>query len=117
MAASKFELDNLNVIIDRNNFQQTGSNKDIMDLGDLKAKWSSFNWSTAEVNGHNISELFNYFQNTKSTDKPKLLVANTIKGKGFSFSENNNTWHHNVLSKTMHAICRLFFEHYYLLYI
>jgi len=73
-----------------------------MDLGDLKAKWSSFNWHTTELNGHNIFEIYNYFENSKNINKPKLLVANTIKGKGFSFSEDNNTWHHNVLSKTMY---------------
>ena len=102
MAAPNLKLDNLNVIIDKNNYQQTGSNKDIMDLGDLKAKWSSFNWNTDELDGHNVSELYNYFQNAKIINKPKLLIANTIKGKGFSFSENNNTWHHNVLSKAMY---------------
>jgi len=102
MAAPNLKLDNLNVIIDRNGHQQTGLNKDIMDLGDLKAKWSSFNWHTTELNGHNIFEIYNYFENSKNINKPKLLVANTIKGKGFSFSEDNNTWHHNVLSKTMY---------------
>ena len=59
MAAPNFNLDNLYVIVDKNNFQQTGSNKDIMNVDNLKDKWKSFGWDTAEINGHNIQELFN----------------------------------------------------------
>ena len=99
MSANKFELDNLNVIVDRNNFQQTGSSKDILDLGNLKSKWSSFNWEVNEIDGHNLEELVNYFKSSISNKKPKVLIANTIKGKGFSFAENNNEWHHKIMSK------------------
>ena len=62
MAAPNFKLDNLYVIIDKNNFQQTGSNKEIMNVENLKDKWSSFGWYTAEVDGHNIKDLHNFFQ-------------------------------------------------------
>ena len=103
MAAPNFKLNNLYVIIDKNNFQQTGSNKEIMNVENLKDKWSSFGWHTTELDGHNIQDLQNFFKESKNIDKPKAIIANTVKGKGFSFSENNNTWHHNVLSKTMHA--------------
>ncbi len=101
MAAPNFNLGNLNLIIDRNNFQQTGENKTIMDLGNLKNKVESFGWNTTEVDGHNINELYNYFKKINN-NKPNALIANTIKGKGFSFSENNNTWHHSVLSKELY---------------
>ena len=101
MAAPNFNLDNLNLIIDKNNFQQTGDNKTIMDLGNLKNKVESFGWNTTEIDGHNISELYNYFKKINN-NKPNALIANTIKGKGFSFSENNNTWHHSVLSKELY---------------
>ena len=101
MAAPNFNLGNLNLIIDRNNFQQTGENKTIMDLGNLKNKVESFGWNTTEIDGHNISELYNYFKKINN-NKPNALIANTIKGKGFSFSENNNTWHHSVLSKELY---------------
>ena len=101
MAAPNFNLGNLNLIIDRNNFQQTGDNKTIMDLGNLKNKVESFGWNTTEIDGHNINELYNYFKKINN-NKPNALIANTIKGKGFSFSENNNTWHHSVLSKELY---------------
>ena len=102
MAASNFNLNNLYAIIDKNNFQQTGSNKDIMDTADLLKKWSSFGWDTVELNGHNLEELYNYFSEEKTSKKPKAIIANTIKGKGFSFSENNNEWHHAVLTKSLY---------------
>ena len=102
MAAPNFKLDNLYVIIDKNNFQQTGSNKEIMNVGNLKDKWSSFGWETTELNGHSIQELYSYFQESKKIIKPKAIVANTVKGKGFSFSENNNDWHHSVLTKNFY---------------
>ncbi len=102
MAAPNFKLDNLYVIIDKNNFQQTGSNKEIMNTESLKEKWQSFGWQTSEIDGHNIDELYDYFEKSKQIKKPKALIANTIKGKGFSFSENNNDWHHAVLTKSLY---------------
>jgi len=102
MAAPNFKLDNLYVIIDKNNFQQTGSNKEIMNVENLKDKWSSFGWDTVELNGHSIQELYNYFQESKKINKPKAIIANTIKGKGFTFSENNNDWHHTILTKNFY---------------
>jgi len=102
MAAPNYNLDNLYVIIDKNNFQQTGANKEIMNVDSLKDKWSSFGWHTTELDGHNIQELCNFFNKSEKIDKPKAIIANTIKGKGFSFSENNNDWHHSVLSKSFY---------------
>jgi len=102
MAAPNFKLNNLYAIIDKNNFQQTGSNKEIMNVENLKDKWNSFGWHTSELDGHNIHELYNFFTTSKKIDKPKAIIANTIKGKGFSFSENNNDWHHSILSKSFY---------------
>ena len=73
-----------------------------MNVDNLKDKWKSFGWDTAEINGHNIQELFNYFKDSDKIKKPKAIIANTIKGKGFSFSENNNDWHHSVLTKSFY---------------
>ena len=61
MAAPNFKLNNLYVIVDKNNFQQTGSNKDIMNVDNLKDKWSSFGWHTSEVDGHEIESLYKFF--------------------------------------------------------
>tara|TARA_B100000963_G_scaffold361722_1_gene398991 strand:+ start:17115 stop:17963 length:849 start_codon:yes stop_codon:yes gene_type:complete len=102
MSAPKFGLDNLNVIIDKNNFQQTGSNEEIMNLDNLSEKWKSFGWDVSELDGHNLKELKNYFDTDKNNKKPKVLIANTIKGKGFTFSENNNSWHHSVVTKSIY---------------
>ena len=99
MAAPHFNLDNLNVIIDKNNFQQTGSNNEIMKTESLKNKWSSFGWHTTEIDGHNIEDLYDYFEESNKIDKPKAIIANTIKGKGFSQFEHDNAWHHKVLTK------------------
>ena len=102
MAAPNFQLKNLCVIIDKNNFQQTGSNQEIMNVENLKDKWTSFGWNTVEVEGHNVQELYNCFKDDEKINKPKAIIANTIKGKGFSFSENNNDWHHSVLTKSFY---------------
>lgn len=99
MSGAHFKLDNLFAIVDRNNFQQTGKNDEIMSLKNLKEKWSSFGWNVLEINGHNISEILNALS-VKSDSKPTVLIANTVKGKGFSFSENDNNWHHAVLTKS-----------------
>ncbi len=100
MAAPNFKLDNLYVIVDKNNFQQTGTNKEIMNIENLAEKWRSFGWEVSEADGHSVIELYNFFE--KKSEKPKLLIANTIKGKGISFSENNNDWHHAVLTKNLY---------------
>ena len=102
MSAPFIKLDNLTVILDNNRFQQTGSNIEIMSLENIKDKWSSFGWHTTELDGHNIPDLCNFFKKSKKINKPKAIIANTIKGKGFSFSENNNDWHHSILTKNFY---------------
>tara|TARA_B100000965_G_C19543978_1_gene736915 strand:+ start:518 stop:1360 length:843 start_codon:yes stop_codon:yes gene_type:complete len=102
MAAPNYQLDNLYAIIDNNNFQQTGSNEKIMNLKNLRDKWKSFGWNTTELDGHDVSKLYNFFKDSNDIKKPKAIIAKTIKGKGFSFSENNNDWHHSVLSKSFY---------------
>ena len=100
ISAPNLNLDNLFVIIDKNNFQQTGTVKEIMNTDSLGNKWESFGWDVSEIDGHDINDIEKFFNNKSS--KPKLLVANTVKGKGISFSENNNDWHHAVLTKNLY---------------
>ena len=104
MLAPHLKLKNLTVIIDKNNLQQTGKNQDILNLGNLYEKWKSFNWNTIEINGHSIDELISAFKKDHQNQMPKAIIANTVKGKGFSFSENNNDWHHTVLTKKNYDI-------------
>ena len=100
MSAPKFNLKNLTVIIDNNKFQQTGSTDEIMRNDNLSLKFKSFGWEVFEIDGHNYDEIEKVLK--YETTSPKAIVANTIKGKGFSFSENNNNWHHSVLSKSIY---------------
>ena len=97
MSASHFNLGNLTAILDNNNLQQTGSNNEIMSTKSLDSKWSSFGWEVINIDGHNINQIYEAYK--FETKKPKLILAKTIKGKGFSFSENNNDWHHKILTK------------------
>ena len=73
-----------------------------MNLGNLESKLTSFGCETYSVNGHNIKELFDIFSIQNTSDKTKAIVANTIKGKGLSFAENNNKFHHTVLTKSLY---------------
>ncbi len=103
LAAPHFKLDNIVAILDRNNFQQTGSNSQIMSVGDLAAKWASFGWDVVEIDGHKIGEVYDALQK-QSPEKPIAIIAHTVKGKGFLFSENNNDWHHKILTQTQYEI-------------
>ena len=102
MAAPNFNLDNMIVIIDKNNFQQTGTNDEIMKNDYLKLKWENFGWNSYEIDGHDINKLLKVFRLKENNNKPKLVIANTIKGKGIDFTENDNKWHHTILTKSMY---------------
>ncbi len=100
MSAAHYQLDNLIAIIDRNRLQISGTTEEIMQLEDLAMRWESLGWNVQNANGHNMEELCNYFKAIPvEKGKPHLLIANTIKGKGVSFIENNYKWHHKVPSK------------------
>jgi transketolase len=100
MSAAHYKLDNVVAIIDRNQMQQTGFTEKIKALGDLSAKFSSFGWEAQEIDGHSIEELIAALDNTdKKNGKPKVIIANTAKGKGVSFMELNHKWHGMAPSK------------------
>ena len=90
-------LTNLTIIIDNNGIQATGFSRNIMDLGDLNEKWRSFGFHVIEVDGHNINQLIDSLQIT--VDKPKVIIANTVKGKGLSFAEDKGDWHYKMPSE------------------
>tara|TARA_Y100000310_G_C20688933_1_gene820946 strand:- start:3299 stop:4033 length:735 start_codon:yes stop_codon:yes gene_type:complete len=92
LLASHHKLDNLVVIIDNNKLQALQPIEDVLSLGDLKQKFESFGWFVSEVDGHNfqeISEALKKFQ----PEKPHIIIANTTKGKGVSYMENDPKWH------------------------
>ncbi len=98
MAAPHFKLGAVTAIIDRNKLQQTGGEGQIMTTGDLATKWAAFGWNVLEIDGHDIGQLYDALTQPRP-DQPTAVIARTIKGRGFSFMENNNDWHHNVLTK------------------
>ena len=102
MLDCQFKLDNLTIIVDRNNFQQTGSSNSILNLENLKNKFESFGCFVLDVDGHDLKKINNAFSVKNSTKKPKVIIANTIKGKGFKIFENNNIWHHSVITKSIY---------------
>ncbi len=94
MFAPNKGLNNLTVIVDHNSLQLDGPVKEINDLRDIAAKFSSFGWNTITADGHNIEDLLQAFSKARTcTDKPTVIVAKTIKGKGVSFMENNYLYH------------------------
>lgn len=96
-SAHHYKLDNLIAIIDRNGLCADGTVKDVMDIEPLKEKWVSFGWAVSEVDGHNIKELIGTFNSIPFViEKPTMVIANTIKGKGISFMENKYEWHNKV---------------------
>jgi transketolase len=102
MSASHFKLDNLTAIVDFNGLQSDGDSKKVLDSGDFVEKWKCFGWDVYEVDGHNVNEIYNAFNTTHVEDKPKAIIARTVKGKGVAFMENNNEWHHNRLTETLY---------------
>lgn len=94
MASAHFRLDNLVAIVDHNELQIDGWNRDVMNLEPLADKWKAFGWHTIEVNGHELSQLISAFDDAKRVKgKPTVIIAHTIKGKGVSFMENNVDFH------------------------
>lgn len=102
MSAPNYDLGNLTAIVDRNGLQLGGSTADVMDLGDLAAKLRAFEWDVYEVDGHDIPSLCKVLGNGTAQDRPRAVVMHTIKGKGFSFSENDNSWHHAVVTQNIY---------------
>jgi len=94
-SASRFKLDNLIGIIDKNKWQAYDRTNKIQNLSLLKSKWEAFGWSCKEVNGHSLKELINCFENIPfDIGKPSMIIADTIKGKGVREIEDKMEWHY-----------------------
>lgn len=102
MFANHYNLNNLVAIVDRNNLTVLNKTENIIKLEPFADKWRSFGWNVIIVDGHNIDRLcgkLKKIKNNNKNKKPTVLIANTIKGKGASFMENQIKWHHGVPSK------------------
>ncbi len=94
MFAGKYKLSQLIGFIDRNNIQIDGNTEDVMPLEDLRGKWESFGWHVQEVDGHNIESIIDAASMARAiTNKPSVIIAHTIPGKGVDFMEYDYHWH------------------------
>ena len=94
MFAGKNKLHNIIGIIDRNNIQIDGNTEDIMPLEDLKAKWEAFGWHVQEIDGHNVESIIDACSMARAiVEKPSMIIAHTIPGKGVPFMEYDYHWH------------------------
>lgn len=99
MFAKHNKLSNLTVIVDHNHLQADGFVEDVLDTTDMASKFRAFGFDTKEVDGHNVAELIEAY-NSKSSEMPNAIIAETVKGKGVSFMENKYNWHYTVLPES-----------------
>ena len=102
--SAHFKLDNLVVVVDENRFQAMGTTDEVMSLGRIAAKFESFGFEVAEVDGHDERALDAAFSRLSASrdGRPKAVVARTVKGKGVSFMENDNRWHYTRLDEALY---------------
>lgn len=94
MFAGKYKLSQLVAFVDRNNIQIDGTTEDVMPLEDLKGKWESFGWHVVEIDGHNVTSIIDATSQARAiTNRPTVIIAHTIPGKGVDFMEYNYKWH------------------------
>lgn len=100
MCAAHHKLDRLIAFVDCNKLQITGTVKEVMNVDPLDSKWQSFGWNVQAVNGHSFSEILKAIDNAKMhKGSPSVILADTVKGKGVSFMENELIWHRNTITK------------------
>jgi len=110
MSAAFYKLDNLVVILDFNHIQATGFVVDRFDTNPIAEKWKAFGWNVIEIDGHDVAEIVRAFDQADHTkDTPTMIIADTIKGKGIPFAENNVAYHNGSMSHEEYEIaCELF---------
>lgn len=98
MSAAHYKLSNLTIIIDKNRLQLDGTTDEVMSAGNVEEKMKAFGFDVYSIDGNNEDEVYKALM-SDNKDKPKCIVANTIKGKGVSFMENNVDWHGKAPNK------------------
>lgn len=103
MAAAYYKVDGLTAFIDWNKIQATGPVDDVFTIADLDQKWTAFGWQVFSVNGHDIDQIDGAIDEAlRVTGKPSLIILDTIKGKDFSFAENNAAYHNGILTREVY---------------
>lgn len=111
MSAAHFKLDNLIVIIDRNNLQVDGFTNEVMSQGSLEDKWKSFGWDVYDTDGHDVEKIYQTFMSAIHHQfKPIVIIAHTVKGKGVSFFENQYQWHFGILTDELYTKAKIELE-------
>lgn len=97
--SAKYGLDNLTVIVDLNGLQHDGKTSEIMPMPNMAERFRSFGWETLEIDGHDVKAIYCALAAPRKRGVPRAVIANTIKGKGVSFMENDVKWHHSQITE------------------
>jgi len=104
MAASHYRCDNICAMLDYNGYQIDGKVDDVMSLEPITDKWKAFGWHTIEIDGHDMAQILDAYQQAQCIkEKPSIIIAHTVKGKGVSFMENVVDFHGRAPSKEEEA--------------
>ena len=101
MSAAHLKLTNITAIVDANGLQSDGTTESVMKINQIENVWKSFGWEALKINGHDFTEIDNAFKTSQTISAPLVIIAETTKGKGVSFMENNNEWHHGRITRTL----------------
>jgi transketolase len=96
MMASAQKVSNLMVFVDYNKWQATGRSDEILGLAPLADKWKAFGWACMEVDGNSFEEIESAYNFMSNDDRPKAIIAHTVKGRGIPFMEDDNNWHYRI---------------------
>jgi transketolase len=103
MAAAAYKVDNLTGIVDLNHVQATGPTREILDIPDIARKWEAFGWDVQTIDGHDVRQILGALDCARRvTGRPAVIVAETVKGKGFSFAEHNAAFHNGILTDELY---------------
>ncbi len=103
MAAAAFKVDNLTGIVDLNHVQATGPTREILDIPDVARKWEAFGWNVQTINGHDVRQILDALDCARRVSgRPAVIIAETVKGKSFSFAEHNAAFHNGILTNELY---------------
>jgi transketolase len=96
MMASAQKVSNLTIFVDYNKWQATGRSDEVLGLAPLAEKWRAFGWACMEIDGNSFEEIESAYSCLVKDDRPKAIIAHTVKGKGIPFMEDDNNWHYRI---------------------
>ena len=107
MLSAAQKVNNFCVLVDFNKWQATDRSEDVMALNPLAEKWKAFGWDAIEIDGHDYAQILGALSQFPSkSGKPLAIIANTVKGKGVSFMEDDNNWHYRIPTAEEVVLCK-----------